>query len=34
VVNPQSIKPGSTMPPVEIDAEDLPALIDYLESLE
>jgi len=34
VVNPQSIKPGSTMPPVEIAAEDLPALLDYLESLE
>ncbi|MBW3603496.1 MAG: cytochrome c oxidase subunit II [Actinobacteria bacterium] len=34
VVNPQSIKPGSTMPPVELDAEDLPVLLDYLESLE
>lgn len=34
VVNPQAIKPGSTMPPVEVDAEDLPALLDYLETLE
>ncbi|MDX2138512.1 MAG: cytochrome c oxidase subunit II [Chloroflexota bacterium] len=30
VVNAQSIKPGSLMPPMDIPAEDLPPLLDYL----
>lgn len=34
VVNAQTLKPGNLMPPVEIEGEDLPALLDYLESLE
>ena len=34
VVNAQALKPGNEMPPVEVDAEDLPALLTYLESLE
>lgn len=33
VVDPQSIKPGNKMPPQKIDAQDLPALLDYLQSL-
>jgi len=34
IVNSQSIKPGNLMPPQDIAAEDLPALIAYLHSLE
>ena len=34
VVNSQGIKPGNRMPPVEVDAEDLPDLLTYLQSLE
>ncbi|HEX6257674.1 MAG TPA: cytochrome c oxidase subunit II [Euzebyales bacterium] len=34
IVNAQTLKPGNAMPPMEIDAEDLSALLDYLQSLE
>ncbi len=34
VANSQGLKPGNLMPPVEINAEDLPDLLTYLESLE
>ncbi|MBW3608541.1 MAG: c-type cytochrome [Actinobacteria bacterium] len=34
VVNSQTIKPGNKMPPQKIAAEELPALLTYLESLE
>ena len=34
VVDPQAIKPGNKMPPQKISADELPALLDYLESLE
>lgn len=34
VVNAQAIKPGSHMPPVDIPAADLQALLDYLQSLD
>jgi cytochrome c oxidase subunit 2 len=34
VVNSQSLKPGNLMPPVEVDARQLPELLTYLESLE
>lgn len=33
VVNAQSIKPGNHMPPVALSAEDLQALLAYLEML-
>jgi cytochrome c oxidase subunit II len=33
IVDPQSIKPGNRMPPTQIRAEDLHALLAYLESL-
>ena len=33
VVNPQSLKPGSTMPPMQVPAEGMGDLLDYLESL-
>ncbi|HWQ13165.1 MAG TPA: cytochrome c oxidase subunit II [Roseiflexaceae bacterium] len=34
ITNPHSVKPGNRMPPVVLNAEDLHALIAYLESLE
>ena len=34
VVNSQGLKPGNEMPPTEVNAEDLPSLLTYLESLE
>lgn len=34
VVNSQTVKPGNRMPPQKIPAEELPALLTYLESLE
>ncbi len=34
VVNAQNLKPGNHMPPVEVEAADLPDLLAYLESLE
>lgn len=34
VVNAQSVKPGNPMPPQKIPAEDVPALLDYLETLD
>lgn len=34
ILNPQSIKPGNTMPPTALSGEDLQALLAYLESLE
>lgn len=34
IVDPQSLKPGVGMPPTELDADDLEALLDYLESLD
>ncbi|CAN5258803.1 cytochrome c oxidase subunit II [soil metagenome] len=34
VVNSQALKPGNLMPPVEVDARQLPELLTYLESLE
>ncbi len=34
VVNSQAIKPGNLMPPMELDANQLPALLAYLQSLE
>lgn len=33
VSDPQSVKPGVVMPPTELDAPDLEALLDYLEAL-
>ena len=33
VVNSQSIKPGNLMPPIPLPADDVQALVDYLESL-
>jgi cytochrome c oxidase subunit 2 len=33
VVDPQAIKPGTRMPPNSLEAEDLQALLDYLQSL-
>ncbi len=33
IINSQSIKPGNRMPPMQIDATDLQALLDYLQSL-
>ena len=33
ILNPQSIKPGNKMPPVNLDSQDLQALLAYLESL-
>jgi cytochrome c oxidase subunit 2 len=33
-VNSQALKPGNLMPPVPVDAEELPDLLTYLESLE
>jgi cytochrome c oxidase subunit II len=33
IVNPQSIKPGTRMPPNQLEPEDLQALLAYLESL-
>lgn len=33
VVDAQAIKPGNLMPPQKVPAEELPALLDYLESL-
>jgi cytochrome c oxidase subunit II len=33
IVNPQSIKPGTRMPPNQLDPDDLQALLAYLESL-
>ncbi|HEX7022268.1 MAG TPA: cytochrome c oxidase subunit II [Trueperaceae bacterium] len=34
IVNSQSIKPGNRMPPMVLDADDLQALLDYLQSLD
>lgn len=34
VVNAQSVKPGNLMPPMRLDADELLALLDYLEGLE
>jgi cytochrome c oxidase subunit II len=33
IIDPQSIKPGNLMPPIYLEAEDLQALVLYLESL-
>jgi cytochrome c oxidase subunit 2 len=33
IVNPQSIKPGTRMPPNQLDPDDLQALLAYLETL-
>ena len=33
ILNPQDLKPGATMPPTVLEAGDLHALLDYLESL-
>jgi cytochrome c oxidase subunit II len=33
ILDPQHVKPGAYMPPVELDAERVHALLDYLESL-
>ena len=33
ILNPQNLKPGTQMPPTLLEAEDLHALLDYLESL-
>jgi mono/diheme cytochrome c family protein len=33
ILNPQNLKPGTKMPPTLLEAEDLHALLDYLESL-
>ena len=33
IVDPQSLKPGVSMPPTELTSEDLQALVDYLEQL-
>jgi cytochrome c oxidase subunit 2 len=34
IEDPQSIKPGNVMPPTELSAADLDALLDYLETLD
>jgi cytochrome c oxidase subunit 2 len=34
ISDPQAIKPGAKMPPTELDAEELQALVAYLQSLE
>lgn len=34
IIDPQGIKPGNTMPPVEFSDDDLDALLDYLEQLD
>jgi cytochrome c oxidase subunit 2 len=34
IVDPQGVKPGSAMPPTDLTAEELEALLDYLEQLE
>jgi cytochrome c oxidase subunit II len=34
IVDPQTIKPGNAMPGIDMDSEDLQALVTYLESLE
>ena len=34
IIDPQSIKPGNLMPPMYLEAEDLQALVAYLESLQ
>jgi cytochrome c oxidase subunit 2 len=34
IIDPQNIKPGNKMPPNTLDAEDLQALLAYLESLQ
>jgi cytochrome c oxidase subunit 2 len=34
IVNPQTIKPGVRMPPNKLDADDMQALLTYLETLE
>ena len=33
IVNPQSIKPGTQMPPGQLEPRDLQALLSYLETL-
>lgn len=33
VADPQSVKPGAAMPPIELSPEELQALLDYLEGL-
>lgn len=33
ILNPQNLKPGTKMPPTLLEAEELHALLDYLESL-
>lgn len=33
ILNPQNLKPGTKMPPTLLEAQDLHALLDYLESL-
>jgi cytochrome c oxidase subunit II len=33
ITDPQSVKPGTTMPPTELDADELDALLDYLQQL-
>jgi cytochrome c oxidase cbb3-type subunit 3 len=33
ILNPQNLKPGTQMPPTQLAAEDLHALLDYLETL-
>ncbi len=34
ILDPQSLKPGVTMPPTQLSDEDLSALLAYLESLD
>jgi cytochrome c oxidase subunit II len=34
ITDPQAVKPGVSMPPTELPAEDLQALVDYLEQLD
>jgi cytochrome c oxidase subunit 2 len=34
ILDPQGVKPGVTMPPTELSADELDALLDYLEELE
>jgi cytochrome c oxidase subunit 2 len=34
IIDPQAVKPGNLMPPMYLEAEDLQALVAYLESLE
>ena len=33
IADPQSVKPGAVMPPTQLSAEDLQALVDFLEGL-